>query len=526
MDRFNYEPELVEEGYRGFNLVRYRQEYYALAQSLGPLDLQKVDEASLKRLQQSRHCVIGKSLDEAKQILNQNFFPDTLLFSTAPINERPSASRAGFQQIKSLLSRAISDSLPDRGSVKNLQYLIDSLTSREIRDLSASLPRLNHLKDVLVKLIRLQRDRIKKTIDPTKKTVAVYFPSPGYREQVGDIAKRLRQKGYNSLTLIGTVCGDRYEKDEDVFYAGHDIINHLDFLDIFICPTLMQTPPAAKKRVYFLHDIHDSPLGNRDEMKVISEGLLNYDYIFVPSQPVIDLFAKVIPLARKNFPGRRIGLIKGGYIKLDRCLAYFEKNKKESKVIIYAPTVLGHGLNPFSSLVPHGAEIIRTLITRFPDHNLIFRPHPHTLHSEVVKNIVVQFEQHPKFSLDDNASFYMENYSKSALMVTDISGTAFTYAFSTLRPVVFFSPSDEELSRTHSESRYVGDREKIGCVARNLGEMAEKTNWLLENKDRFVERIREFRNSTIFNLGHAEDYFIENIESILEDKTKEDWVYL
>ena len=526
MDRLNYEPELVEEGYRGFNLVRYRQEYYALAQSLGPLDLHKVDEASLKRFQQSRNCVIGKSLEEAKQILNQILFPDSLLLPTAPLNERPSASRARFQRIKFLLSEAISNSLPDRESVKNLQYLIHSFTSLEIRDLLASLPRLNHLNDLLVQLIRLQKDRIKKTIDPKKKTVAVYFPSPGYREQVGDIAKRLRQKGYHSLTLIGTVCGDRYEKNEDVFYAGHDIINHMDFLDIFMCPTLMQNPPAAKKKVYFLHDIHDSPLGNSDEMKVISEGLLNYDYLFVPSQPVIDLFEKVIPLARKNFPGRRICLIKGGYIKLDRCLAYFEKHKKESKVIIYAPTVLGHGLNPFSSLLPHGAEIIRTLITQFPDYDLIFRPHPHTLHSEVVKDIVAQFQHHPKFFLDDNASFYMENYSKPALMVTDISGTAFTYAFSTLRPVVFFSPSDEELRRTHSDSRYVGDREKIGCVARNLGEMAQKTNWLLENKDRFVERIREFRDSTIFNLGHAEDYFIENIEYLLEDRIKEDWVYL
>ncbi len=60
-------PFLVLEGYCGYNIVCYRRELYALAQTLGPFRLNESNEAELRRFQDSGVCLIAPSLAEVKQ---------------------------------------------------------------------------------------------------------------------------------------------------------------------------------------------------------------------------------------------------------------------------------------------------------------------------------------------------------------------------------------------------------------------------------------------------------------------------
>ena len=71
-------PELVESNYRGFNLVHYGGRCFALALSLGPVDLPEIDEKTLKDYQESGQCIVGISVDEVKQWMDQRFL-STLL---------------------------------------------------------------------------------------------------------------------------------------------------------------------------------------------------------------------------------------------------------------------------------------------------------------------------------------------------------------------------------------------------------------------------------------------------------------
>jgi putative sugar O-methyltransferase len=59
-------PELIYEGYNGFNLVRYKNKFYALRQVLGGLDLSKLGEDELAKYQISGMCIIKNSFNEAK----------------------------------------------------------------------------------------------------------------------------------------------------------------------------------------------------------------------------------------------------------------------------------------------------------------------------------------------------------------------------------------------------------------------------------------------------------------------------
>jgi hypothetical protein len=64
-------PELVEVGYKGFNLVAYRGRVYGLALTLGSVDLRRLETGTLEGYHQSGQCFIGASLEDVKQHIAQ-----------------------------------------------------------------------------------------------------------------------------------------------------------------------------------------------------------------------------------------------------------------------------------------------------------------------------------------------------------------------------------------------------------------------------------------------------------------------
>lgn len=68
-------PRLMEEGYRGFNLVGYRKSVYAVAQVLGPLDLTRLSDEELQNYQRRRKLFIGASREEAKRWIDRTQEP-------------------------------------------------------------------------------------------------------------------------------------------------------------------------------------------------------------------------------------------------------------------------------------------------------------------------------------------------------------------------------------------------------------------------------------------------------------------
>lgn len=64
-------PELIEENYHGFNILRYRKKYIALSLSLGSFDLTQVEEETLNEYANVDKYVSGISLKEVKQLVDQ-----------------------------------------------------------------------------------------------------------------------------------------------------------------------------------------------------------------------------------------------------------------------------------------------------------------------------------------------------------------------------------------------------------------------------------------------------------------------
>ena len=72
----------------------------------------------------------------------------------------------------------------------------------------------------------------------------------------------------------------------------------------------------------------------------------------------------------------------------------------------------------------------------------------------------------------DRSNDYFDTYTNSMCLITDLSGTAYTYAFLTKKPVIFFS-KDEKLinSFEFNNLNYFKDREKIGVVVKDFNEI-------------------------------------------------------
>lgn len=217
-----------------------------------------------------------------------------------------------------------------------------------------------------------------------------------------------------------------------------------------------------------------------------------------------------------------------GYPKLDlqrRQLASAKKRvANETLTVVFAPTHSYYINNNFSVLRNYGERIIKTLIDN--GIRVIFRPHIESWRDQdknITESIVSRFSNHPIFSLDRSGN-YFESYAQSNLMITDISGTGFTYAFTFGQPALFFAPNAQQ--EEGKSGIQFERRENIGLVIRDLEKLSE--NILLAHKHMsfLAKQIHDYRDWLLFNLGCSESYFADHAHQLLETTTPANWVRL
>ena len=237
--------------------------------------------------------------------------------------------------------------------------------------------------------------------------------------------------------------------------------------------------------------------------------------------------------------GNRLCIIPGGYLHLDENIQQHNDYSGPVDSIIYAPTLAlaDYPHCELASSIQDGPLILQTLLENFPQYNIIFRPHPSDLRlAEINRQDErgLAFKQslelclsHPRCILDDNPGDYMDSYNRSAMMVSDTSSTAMTFAFTTGKPVIFYTPYDDRLIQAMgNKSRFLQDRCKIGAIVSNKDELNDKISEYMENSPQHRKNPLDFRDSVIFNVGSAASYFAENIDYILEEKQHANWIYI
>ena len=97
-------------------------------------------------------------------------------------------------------------------------------------------------------------------------------------------------------------------------------------------------------------------------------------------------------------------------------------------------------------------------------------------------------------------------------MITDLSGTAYTYALMTKSPVVFFSQNQRYLKdNRYNNLNYFEDRKKIGFIIKSIIRLE---SFFIKNKNKFRYKQKTINIKKIFNNNFKNK---KNIFMIIND---------
>ena len=247
--------------------------------------------------------------------------------------------------------------------------------------------------------------------------------------------------------------------------------------------------------------------------------LSQFDYIYVSSQIVKQFFEvsfKKYLIKQKNI--KKAEVVNTGYLKLDHVSKLLKKYRKEKNkfCILIAPTALKHYSK--DNLSSNLESMVNFLVKK--KYEIIYRPHPMDLTKKgdinVVNKIKNKYQKFNNFKLDISSS-YLESYSKSDVLITDFSGTAYTYAFSKNCPVIFFSKyANNKLKNDFKKLYYFRDRNKVGYIINNFSNLDKKLSIIKKNKNIFLDRIKKLKEKRIQYCGNSLEKTKKSIVKLLK----------
>lgn len=253
----------------------------------------------------------------------------------------------------------------------------------------------------------------------------------------------------------------------------------------------------------------------------------NYDTIFCTGKHQLEEAVRT----EEVYGLKKRRLVEWGYSLLDDMIRDYEERIKDTdgnagkKTVLIAPSWQDD--NIVDSCLE---EILSQLSTT--DYSIIVRPHPqHVRHKRgVLEKLADKFEANPNIAIQlDFAS--NDTVFNADLMITDWSGIAYEYAYTTKKPVVFvntpmkiMNPEYEKIGVTPIN---IWQRDEIGKSINidELDKVAEVVNTLIGNKDEYRQIICDFINDYVYNIGHAGEvggkYIIAAIQDSIAKRKKE-----
>jgi len=422
--------------------------------------------------------------------------------------------------------------LADDPDLQILRFLFEQHSPAAVADFCA--PGVQSVGTLEDKFLRAERTRVLAALDPSRQTIGLgyYGRGGGFRRHISALVPLLADR-FNVVTMSDEMMGHAGEAPHHL-YLGTGTACTLDLCDLILSAHVFPCAPPTVPRVSFSHVIYDFNLTAEYHAARIARSEVHY--LYASSQPCFDGY---VDLVRRHGLTNRICVIPGGYLQLDANVAALVDTSDEANGILYAPTLAlaDYPQRDLVSSVAQGPALLAELLAGFPGREIIFRPHPSDLRlyemarrdprSRALGQMLALCADEPRCRLDDNATSYLDSYRRASLLVSDSSSTAFTFAFATGRPVLFFSPREQEMKRAlGSRLRFVADRGRVGEVVTSLGDVVPVARRLLSRSGIEDPSLTRLRDEVIFNPGRAARYFLDNVDFVLSGQQHPDWHYI
>jgi YidC/Oxa1 family membrane protein insertase len=218
-------------------------------------------------------------------------------------------------------------------------------------------------------------------------------------------------------------------------------------------------------------------------------------------------------------------LVEWGYSLLDGMVADYNKNphvENGVKKILIAPSWQK------DNIVDSCLEQILDNLKN-SGYNIVVRPHPqHVRHrGEFMEQLKAKYENDKNIEIQTDFSSNSTVF-EADLMITDWSGIAYEYSYTTKKPVLFVNTPmkimNPEYEKIDTVPLNILLREEIGCSV-NLDELDSigiKVKELLDSSNDYKEKIGNFVNEYVYNLGTSSEvgakYIIETIKNKINER--------
>ncbi|WXT99933.1 MAG: hypothetical protein Ctma_0639 [Catillopecten margaritatus gill symbiont] len=244
-----------------------------------------------------------------------------------------------------------------------------------------------------------------------------------------------------------------------------------------------------------------------------------FDCVMCSGQHQIDNL-RLIEKVRKT-PAKK--LLKTGLVYFDELLKHkITVKQNQQKTVLVAPTwgeigLLNKvGFKPLQLLLEAGFQVI-------------LRPHPQSFVNdiELMQEIEIKCNQFDLITIDKSPDA-QNSMQQADIMVSDVSGIIFDFAFVYEKPIVAFSDILNEhhlleiieINATQKNMTTIWETEEISKIATkiNIEQVSDLPNLVNQALDNdFMNNIQILRSKSLFNYGFAGKVAAEQIQSLLNE---------
>ncbi len=311
-----------------------------------------------------------------------------------------------------------------------------------------------------------------------------------YSKHYPDTLGKLSEQLGNSIIFNNF---DELSNVDNSFFGFH-YLKYFRFIKLFVSTESFLFLPNNSTFISVSHGIIDDPY-------VVKSNKKGQEYYFPKKyfrKPDITLVSSTLLQGNNN--------IYVGYLKLDKFISYYEKNKCISNNILIVTSI--HTIESFSKLSPItiNPSFINSILKENSDRKVILRPHPLVANTSEINSIFSENKQFDNLELDGSMS-YLDTFISGEIFITDsLTGTAYTYAFGTLKPVIFYIPKIKEYMYYYKNLDYVKYQSVVGDVATNEKQLCKLIKKYQNDKAYVKEKskeIKKLRSKLILNLGKS-----------------------
>ena len=271
----------------------------------------------------------------------------------------------------------------------------------------------------------------------------------------------------------------------------------------------------VKKDIEYIYIPHSMDSLN---LTMRNKSMNNYDTVYVTGK-----YQEEETIETDKLYKIKRNIIKWGYSLLDEMISNYKEKKNIEESILIAPSWQKDNIIDLCL-----EEILNNLKDK--DYKVIVRPHP-----QQVRHMKEKFDKLKEDYKDTNIIIQTDFSSNdtvynASLLITDWSGIAYEYAFTTKKPVISIETPmkimNPEYKKIKVEPFNIFARSKIGEVVKldELNKIDNIIDKVLKNKFNYQKEIDKLLKESVYNIGNSSEvganYIIETIQNKIKERSK------